>query len=82
MKRTGREMSDKEGRGAGNRAVSVLRGRGGAGTGGRDLGTLCVCVSVCVCVCVIVTQLCPTFCNPVDCRSQEGLLRGDKRPIK
>ena len=26
-----------------------------------------VCVCVCVCVCVLVTQSCPTVCNPVDC---------------
>ena len=25
--------------------------------------TLCVCV----CVCVLVTQLCPTLCDPMDC---------------
>ena len=28
-------------------------------------GILCVCV--CVCVCVLVTQSCPTLCNPMDC---------------
>ena len=28
---------------------------------------LCVCVCVCVCVYVLVTQLCPTLCNPMDC---------------
>ena len=27
---------------------------------------MCVCVRVCVCVC-LVTQLCPTICNPMDC---------------
>ena len=29
---------------------------------------LCVCVSVCVCVCVclLLTQSCPTLCNPMD----------------
>ena len=27
--------------------------------------TLCVCV--CVCVCVLVTQLCPTLWDPMDC---------------
>ena len=26
-----------------------------------------VCVCVCVCVCVLVTQSCPTLCNPMDC---------------
>ena len=29
-----------------------------------------VCVCVCVCVCMhayLVDQLCPTFCNPMDC---------------
>ena len=25
------------------------------------------CVCVCVCVCVLVTQSCPTPCNPMDC---------------
>ena len=25
------------------------------------------CVCVCVCVCVLVTQLCATLCNPMDC---------------
>ena len=26
-----------------------------------------VCVCVCVCVCVLVSQLCPTLCDPLDC---------------
>ena len=28
---------------------------------------VCVCVCLCVCLCMLVTQLCPTLCNPVDC---------------
>ena len=28
---------------------------------------VCVCVCVFVCVCVLVTQLCLTLCNPMDC---------------
>ena len=27
-----------------------------------------VCVCVCVCACVLVAQLCPTLCDPMDCR--------------
>ena len=31
---------------------------------------VCVCVSVCVCVCVLVTESCPTLCNPMNCRAR------------
>ena len=37
-----------------------------------------VCVCVCVCVCVIVTQSCPTLCDPMDCSlpsSSPGILQ-------
>ena len=35
---------------------------------GKSFQALCLCVCVCVCVCVhLVTQLCPTLCDPMDC---------------
>ena len=35
-----------------------------------------VCVCVCVCVCVIVTQVCPTLCNPMDCNPPGSSVNG------
>ena len=35
--------------------------------GNQLAGRSRVCVCVCVCVCVLVTQSCPTLCNPMDC---------------
>ena len=34
------------------------------------------CVCVCVCVCVLVTLLCPTLCNPMDCSSPGSSVHG------
>ena len=34
---------------------------------------------VCVCVCVLVTQSCPTLCDPVDYSSQASLSMGFTR---
>ena len=44
-----------------------------------------VCVCVCVCVCararacvrVLVTQICPTFCTPMDCSPPGSSVHGD-----
>ena len=36
----------------------------------------CVCVCVCVCVYVLVTQLCPTLCDPMDCSLPGSSIRG------
>ena len=42
-------------------------------------GAITSAVCVCVCVCVLVTQSCPTLCNPMDCSppgpSVHGILR-------
>ena len=35
-----------------------------------------LCVCVCVCVCVLVTQLCPTLCDPVNCNSPGSSVQG------
>ena len=32
--------------------------------------------SVCVCVCVLVTELCPTLCDPMDCSPPGCSTRG------
>ena len=32
----------------------------------KEDGCMCVCVCACACTC-LVTQLCLTFCNPMDC---------------
>ena len=40
---------------------------------------MCVCVCVCVCVYVLVTHLCPTLCNPMDCSPQAPLSTGFSR---
>ena len=37
---------------------------------------MCVCVYVCVCVCVLVTQLCPTLWDPVDCSLPGSFVHG------
>ena len=40
---------------------------------------ICVCVYVCVysiCVCVLVTQLCQTLCNPMDCSPPGSSVHG------
>ena len=37
---------------------------------------VCVCVSVCVCVCVLVTQWCPTLCDPMDSSSPGSSVHG------
>ena len=43
----------------------------------RDLSVL-VCVWVCVCVYVhLVTQLCLTICNPMDCSPPGSSVHGD-----
>ena len=43
------------------------------------MSSLFVCVCVCVCVCVLVTQSCPTLCDPMDCNppgfSVHGILQ-------
>jgi len=35
-----------------------------------------VCVCVCVCVCMLVTQSCPTLCNPMDCSPPGSSVHG------
>ena len=49
----------------------------------EELGDLSCClnqdllsVCVCVCVCVIVTQVCPTLCNPMDCNPPGSSVNG------
>ena len=45
----------------------------------ESISPLCVCVCVCVCVCAhtyLVTQSCPTLCNPVDCSSPDSSVHG------
>ena len=48
----------------------------------EDWGKVCVCVYICVCVCVyvymlcLVTQLCPTLCNPMDCSPPGSSVHG------
>ena len=37
---------------------------------------VCVCVCVCVSVWVLVTQSCPTLCNPMDCSLPDWLAHG------
>ena len=37
--------------------------------------SLCVCVCVCVCVC-LVTQSCPTLCDPMDCSPPGSSVHG------
>ena len=34
------------------------------------------CICLCVCVCVLVTQPCPTLCDPMDCSQQAPLSTG------
>ena len=41
---------------------------------GCFLWVMCVCV--CVCVCVLVTQLCPTLCDPTDSSPPDSSLHG------
>ena len=35
-----------------------------------------VCVCVCVCVCVLVSQLCPTLCDPINCSPPGSSVHG------
>ena len=35
-----------------------------------------LCSSTCVCVCVLVTQLCPTICDPMDCSPPGSSVHG------
>ena len=37
---------------------------------------VCVCVCVCVCVWVLVTQLCPTLCDPMGCSPPGSTVHG------
>ena len=39
-------------------------------------GTTIMCVCVCVCVCVLVTQSCPTLCNPTTCAPPDFSVHG------
>ena len=45
----------------------------------KKMWYFCICVSVCVCVCVLclVTQLCPTLCDPTDCSSPDSFVHWD-----
>ena len=35
---------------------------------------------VCVCVCAKLLQLCPTLCNPMDCRLPDSSVHGTLQP--
>ena len=41
--------------------------------GWKDVAGVCY---VCVCVCVLVTQLCPTLSDPMDCRLPGSSVHG------
>ena len=36
----------------------------------------CLCVCVCVCVCVLISQLCLTLCDPMDCGPPDSSVHG------
>ena len=44
--------------------------------GGERRGSIRIYMCVCVGVCVLVTQLCPTLCDPMDCSPPGSSLHG------